>query len=60
MANLPQPTRIDSAEVQLAWEAFEVLQKAEWSRPSLAHNPYFEALRDTAYSRFLLMFEVME
>ena len=52
--------KIDSLEVQRSYDAFAALQKARRENPSLADNPYFVALFDTAYARFLLNFEVME
>lgn len=52
--------KIDSQQVEDAYQAFAVLQIAAKERPELRANKYFMALQDTAYARFLLTFEAME
>lgn len=51
--------KIDSAEVDEAYEAFAALRKAACSDPALLENKYFKALQDTAYARFLARFEAL-
>lgn len=59
MANAVPIYKIDSEVVENAWQAFRALQLAVADKPELARNPYFSALMDTAYSRFLLAFEAL-
>ena len=59
MANVAPTYLIDSAEVQRAFDAFSPLRKAACAEPHLATNPYFTALQDTAYARFLAVFEAL-
>lgn len=35
-----------------AYEAHVALVQLETAHPNLSRNPYFQALRDTAYARF--------
>lgn len=51
--------KVDSAEVDDAYEAFAALRKAACSNPELTDNEYFKALQDTAYARFLVLFEAL-
>jgi hypothetical protein len=51
--------QIDAAEVEAAYGAFAALRKAVRRDPALLENAYFEALQDTAYARFLLLFEAL-
>lgn len=55
--NVPTYT-FDASQIDVAFDAYRVLQKAMRDDPSLAQNPYFTALVDTAYARFLGLFEV--
>jgi hypothetical protein len=50
---------INSQEVEEAWQAYRALQLAAASDPALLENRYFTALQDTAYARFLLLFEAL-
>ena len=52
--------KIDSQEVEDAYQAFAALRRAAQAEPRLVENKYFTALQDTAYARFLLNFEAME
>lgn len=52
--------RITSADVEDAWQAYRATQLAAREQPGLVENPYFTALQDTAYARFLLAFEAMD
>jgi len=61
MSNPTIPTyRIDSAEVEEAYQAYRATQLACQINPGLTENKYFKAIQDTAYARFLLTFEAME
>lgn len=40
-----------------AWTAFAAMMKADRDHPELRNNDYWNALRDTAYARFLIAFE---
>jgi hypothetical protein len=50
-----------SADLQrMASEAFDAhaaLVRAESLRPALKRNPYWQALRDTAFARFKILYE---
>ena len=59
MANLA-PQRITSAVVEDAWQAYAAMQRAARDMPALTENAFFLALQDTAFARFILMFEAME
>ena len=63
MANVPLAPllvfKIDSAEVDEAYAAFAALRIAACDKPALVENKYFRALQDTAYARFLLLFEAL-
>lgn len=59
MASIPT-YKINSQEVEDAWQAYRALQLAACSDPALLDNKYFLALQDTAYARFLMNFEAME
>lgn len=52
--------KINSQEVEDAWQAYRALQLAAAENPALLDNKYFLALQDTGYARFLLNFEAME
>lgn len=58
MASVPTYV-INSQEVEEAWQAYRALQLAAASDPALLENRYFTALQDTAYARFLLLFEAL-
>lgn len=51
--------KIDSAEVQEAWEAYEALQLSAKANPKLLENKYHKALQDTAFARFMMNFEAL-
>lgn len=51
--------RIDSEQVELAYQAYAATRRAAQEEPGLVENPYFTALQDTAYARFLLNFEAL-
>lgn len=51
--------KIDSQQVEDAWQAFRALQLAAQSNPALLDNAYFLALQDTAYARFMMTFEAL-
>lgn len=49
----------DEEQVNQAWKAYRATQLACMSDPSLLTNPYHMAIQDTAYARFLALFERM-
>lgn len=51
--------RIDAQQVEDAYRAFAATKKAIQADPSLLENEYFKALQDTAYARFLAVFEAL-
>ena len=59
---MPSPVpvyKVDSQQVEDAYQAFAALRRAAQSEPGLTENKYFTALQDTAYARFLLLFEAL-
>ncbi len=52
------PSALD-AEADMAWHAYAATQKAMCADPSLLENPYFTALQDTAFARFLMTYEAL-
>jgi len=58
MASVPT-YKINSQEVEDAWQAYAALQRAAAEQPALTDNKYFRALQDTAYARFLMNFEAL-
>lgn len=48
-----------SRDVDDAYKAYAALRRAAQSEPHLTSNEYFTALQDTAYARFLLIFEAL-
>lgn len=42
-----------------AWDAYQALRILERDRPDLRANPYFIALVDTAFARFIVAMDVM-
>jgi hypothetical protein len=50
--------RCAAVSADLALEAHKALIAAEHRDPSLGNNPYWGALRDTAFARFCAAFEV--
>ena len=58
MASFPT-YKIDSRQVEDAWQAYRALQLAAAGNTALLDNGYFVALMDTAYARFLLNFEAL-
>jgi hypothetical protein len=59
LASIPT-YKINSQQVEDAWQAYRALQLAACSNTALLENGYFLALQDTAYARFLMTFEAME
>jgi hypothetical protein len=59
MASVPT-YKINSQQVEDAWQAYRALQLAACENTALLENKYFLALQDTAYARFLMTFEAME
>lgn len=55
-SNFPTFT-VDYDAADQAYFAFSALRRMAQAEPMLASNPYFCALQDTAYARFLGMFE---
>ena len=51
-------TRFHKDQADDAYEAYAAMQRAEAKQPSLHGNPYWRALRDTAYARFKGAFEI--
>jgi len=45
-----------SEQVLLAWEAYKVLAILSSDNERLRDNPYFQAAKDSAYARFLGLF----
>lgn len=58
-AACPQPIPVTSAQVDDAYSAFAATRKAACADPALLDNEYFKAIQDTAYARFLILFEAM-
>lgn len=56
----PQKAQVTTHQVDDAWEAYVAVQKLGDATPALRKNEYFRALRDTAFARFLLAYEVSE
>lgn len=54
----PRVIWVDGPSADLAYEAHRALQMTACSHPALLENPYFKALQDTAYARFLAAFKV--
>lgn len=53
-----EPTTLsDKPDAHAAYAAHIALIELERSNPRLANNPFFQALRDSAYARFRLSFE---
>ena len=58
--NLQVPTfGINEAEVVQAYKAFTAMQRIARDNPELRDNPYFSALKDSAFARFISRFEAM-
>ena len=51
---------INAGAVEDAYCAFAALRRLAAAEPHLTENPFFKALQDTAYSRFLLNFKAMK
>jgi hypothetical protein len=60
LASVVPTFKINSQEVEDAWQAYRATQLAACQNPALIENKYFLAIQDTAYARFLLNFEAME
>jgi len=54
MCDLDETTLERKAD--MAFAAYQAMRGAAASEPALLDNPYFIALQDTAYARFLLAF----
>lgn len=52
-------TKITSAQVEDAWQAYRAMQRLASGDPKLRDNAYFKALQETAYARFLLNLEAL-
>lgn len=50
----------DGPRSDLAYEAYSEMRKLGCEHPWLLDNPYFQALQDTAYARFLATFEAQQ
>jgi hypothetical protein len=50
----------DMPAADAAYQAHTALIEIETKRPDLRGNPYFQALRDTAYARFRAAFHAPE
>lgn len=50
----------DKPKADAAYEAHCALVEMETRRPVLAHNPYWNALRDSAHARFRAAFEAAD
>ena len=50
----------DMPAADAAYQAHTALIEIEVKRPDLVRNPYWNALRDTAYARFRAAFQVSE
>lgn len=59
MASVVPTFKINSQEVDAAWQAYRATQLAAAENTSLLDNKYFLALQDTAYARFLMCFEAL-
>lgn len=55
MPDLPKPA--PDSKAQDAFAAYAALQMAQCADPALAENPFFQALLDSAYARFLILYE---
>jgi hypothetical protein len=55
MCDLAKPA--PDSKAQDAYAAYAALQIAQRADPALADNAYFEALLDSAYARFLILYE---
>lgn len=55
------PPSLSATEAQqrqtAAWEAYQATVRAIAASPALATNPFYTALRDTAYARFRAEYE---
>ena len=50
---------VHETDANAAYEAHAALQMTARSNPRLLDNPYFAALQDTAFARFLATFKVL-
>ena len=57
--NQPDSSPITTQDVEDAYQAFAALRVAAQGKPALAENEYFMALQDTAFARFMLVFEAL-
>jgi hypothetical protein len=55
VTDLPKP--MPDCKAQDAFAAYATLQMAQRADPALTGNAYFQALLDSAYARFLVLFE---
>lgn len=58
---LPQakPGCVTSQDVENAYQAFAALQRLARDDANLAGNVYFKAVKDTAFARFILVYEAL-
>lgn len=54
MNDLAKPS--PDSKAQDAYAAYAALQLAQRADPALADNAYFQALLDSAYARFLILY----
>ena len=50
---------VNPEEAGSAYEAYAAMRRMAQAEPHLAENEYFKALQDTAYARFLSLFEAL-
>jgi hypothetical protein len=55
MCDLAKPS--PDSKAQDAYAAYAALQMAQRADPGLVDNSYFQALLDSAYARFLILYE---
>ena len=53
----PVDDRKPGFEAGAAYEAYAALARFEAMEPVISENPYWRALRETAYARFLMLYE---
>jgi hypothetical protein len=55
MCDLAKPS--PDSKAQDAFAAYAALRMAQSADPALSDNPYFQALLDSAYARFFILYE---
>lgn len=51
---------VNIGQAEAAFAAYNAVCLAARDTPSLTGNPYYEALRDTAFARFMAVFEALK